>query len=111
VLANDLPALAHFSERDWAEIVFGTHSGMSQAEFLEFATKWLETAEHPKFKWLFTEMIYQPMFEVLGYPTAWHLVEVGNPMRSIASCAACHGALGVTFGAPGLRGQQRAYLE
>ena len=39
------------------------------------------------------------------------LVEVGSPMRSIASCAACHGPLGVTTGAPELRGQQRAYLE
>ena len=32
-------------------------------------------------------------------------------MRSIASCSACHGPLGVTTGAPELRGQQRAYLE
>lgn len=39
------------------------------------------------------------------------LVEVGSPMRSIASCAACHGPLGVTAGSPELRGQQRAYLE
>ena len=44
-------------------------------------------------------------------PAARHLVEVGNPMRNIASCAACHGPLGFTPGAPELRGQQRAYLE
>ena len=44
-------------------------------------------------------------------PAARRLVEVGNPMRSIASCAACHGPLGFTPGAPELRGQQRAYLE
>jgi cytochrome c553 len=43
--------------------------------------------------------------------TARNLIEVGSPMRSIASCAACHGPLGVTTGAPDLRGQQRAYLE
>lgn len=42
---------------------------------------------------------------------ARHLVEVGDPLRGIASCAACHGPLGVTQGAPELRGQQRAYLE
>ena len=42
---------------------------------------------------------------------ARNLIEVGSPMRSIASCAACHGPLGVTTGAPDLRGQQRAYLE
>lgn len=41
---------------------------------------------------------------------AWHLIEVGNPERGLAPCAACHGPLGITFGAPGLQGQQRAYL-
>ena len=39
------------------------------------------------------------------------LAEVGAPLRGIASCAACHGPLGQTPGAPGLHGQQRAYLE
>jgi cytochrome c553 len=45
------------------------------------------------------------------YPGARHLIEYGNPIRSIASCTACHGPLGLTPGAPGLQGQQRAYLE
>jgi cytochrome c553 len=44
-------------------------------------------------------------------PTARRLVETGSPLRGIAPCAACHGPLGLTPGAPGLRGQQRAYLE
>lgn len=39
------------------------------------------------------------------------LIEVGDPIRGIAPCASCHGPLGITPGAPGLRGQQRAYLE
>jgi cytochrome c553 len=39
------------------------------------------------------------------------LVAAGDPMRGIAPCAACHGPVGLTPGAPGLRGQQRAYLE
>ena len=42
---------------------------------------------------------------------ALHLVQVGSPLRGIAPCASCHGPLGLTQGAPGLRGQQRAYLE
>ncbi len=42
---------------------------------------------------------------------ARHLVQVGSPLRGIAPCAACHGPLGLTPGAPGLWGQQRAYLE
>jgi cytochrome c553 len=40
-----------------------------------------------------------------------HLIVAGDPMRGIAPCAACHGPVGLTPGAPGLRGQQRAYLE
>jgi cytochrome c553 len=44
--------------------------------------------------------------------TAVHrLIDVGDPLRGIAPCASCHGPLGITPGAPGLRGQQRAYLE
>ena len=46
-----------------------------------------------------------------AYPVARNLVELGSPMRSVASCAACHGPLGLTFDAPNLQGQQRAYLE
>jgi len=46
-----------------------------------------------------------------SYSIARRLVEYGNPMRNIASCAGCHGPMGFTPGAPGLEGQQRAYLE
>jgi hypothetical protein len=67
VLANDLPALAHFSERDWAEVIYVTHAGMSQETFLDIAAQWQATAKHPRFKRLYTELVYQPMIEVLEY--------------------------------------------
>jgi len=44
-------------------------------------------------------------------PVAQDLIQVGRPMRNIASCAACHGPMGLVTAAPELRGQQRAYLE
>lgn len=37
------------------------------------------------------------------------LIDVGNPMRGITACAACHRPLGLVPGAPTLQGQQRAY--
>ncbi len=40
---------------------------MSPAAFLEIVTQWLETAKHPRFKRLYTELVYQPMVEVLDY--------------------------------------------
>lgn len=67
VLAKDQAAIAKFSERDWAEIVFATHSGMSQADFQEIVSTWLATAKHPRFNRLYTELVYQPMREAMDY--------------------------------------------
>ena len=67
VLSNDPAALGKFTERDWAEIVFLTHAGMSEAEFLELVGQWLKTATHPRFRRLYTDLVYQPMREVMDY--------------------------------------------
>jgi phosphoglycolate phosphatase-like HAD superfamily hydrolase len=67
VLANDTAAMARFSERDWAEIVFVTHAGMGQAEFQDIVRQWLVTAMHPRFKRSYTDLVYQPMREVMDY--------------------------------------------
>jgi cytochrome c553 len=48
--------------------------------------------------------------EVADSP-ARRLIFAGSPLRNLAPCASCHGPLGVTFGAPALQGQQRAYFE
>jgi hypothetical protein len=65
VLGNDMGAIARFSERDWAEIVFLTHSGMSQAEFQNVVRQWLASARHPRFKRPYVELTYQPMREAM----------------------------------------------
>jgi hypothetical protein len=49
------------------EIVIATHSGMTTEEFDEAARDWLATARHPKTGKLFTEMVFQPMLELLAY--------------------------------------------
>jgi haloacid dehalogenase-like hydrolase len=64
-LSNDLAAVAHFAEGEWAEIIFGTHAGMSEAAFSEIASQWIAKAKHPRFKRLYTELVYQPMLEVM----------------------------------------------
>ena len=67
VLANDMAAIARFTERDWAEIVFLTHAGMSQEAFQDIARQWLATAKHKRFDRLYTELVYQPMREAMDY--------------------------------------------
>jgi hypothetical protein len=49
------------------KIVVATHSGMTSEEFNEIARDWLATARHPVTKRLYTEMVYQPMLELLAY--------------------------------------------
>jgi hypothetical protein len=49
------------------EIVMVTHAGMTTAEFEAIVKDWITTARHPTTKQPFTEMIYQPMLELLVY--------------------------------------------
>jgi phosphoglycolate phosphatase-like HAD superfamily hydrolase len=50
-----------------ARIIVATHSGMTTEEFEEIVKEWIATAKHPTTGRLFTEMIYQPMVELLAY--------------------------------------------
>ena len=44
-----------------------THSGMTSEEFETIVTDWLATARHPRFNRPYTELVYQPMVELMAY--------------------------------------------
>jgi len=67
VLDNDLEALAASGEKGLLEIVMATHAGMTTAEFEQIVRNWLATARHPRFKRPFTDLVFQPMLELLTY--------------------------------------------
>jgi haloacid dehalogenase-like hydrolase len=67
VLESDFKALAAQGEKAAVQLVAATHTGMSSEEFNRIATDWIARARHPKFKRPYTEMVYQPMLEVLAY--------------------------------------------
>jgi len=67
VLENDIEALAKSGEKGLLELVMATHAGISAEEFTKIATDWIKTAKHPKTGRPYTEMIYQPMLELLAY--------------------------------------------
>ena len=50
-----------------AEIVMVTHAGMTTEQFEGIVKDWIATARHPRTGNLFTEMVYQPMLELLAY--------------------------------------------
>ena len=67
VLAGDLKGVAVQGEKGIAQIVAVTHAGMTTAEFNTIVRNWITTARHPKTGRLYSEMVYQPMLEVLAY--------------------------------------------
>jgi len=67
ILGNDMKALAASGEKGAMEIIMTTHAGMTTGEFEKVVKDWLATAKHPRFKRPFTDLIYQPMLELLVY--------------------------------------------
>lgn len=67
ILAGDIKTAMATGIKGLAELGMATHSGMSTDEFVGLVRDWLAIARHPKFQRLFTEMIYQPMLEVLAF--------------------------------------------
>jgi phosphoserine phosphatase len=49
------------------EMAMATHAGMSTEEFGRMVSEWLDSARHPTTGRRYTEMVYQPMLEVLAY--------------------------------------------
>jgi hypothetical protein len=67
VLEGDMKTLAESGERGLVELVMVTHAGMTSNEFAKIVTDWLATARHPRFDRPYTELVYQPMLELLAY--------------------------------------------
>jgi hypothetical protein len=67
VLEGDMKTLAASGEKGLTELVMATHAGMTPAEFQTIVSDWLATAKHPRFKRGYTNLVYQPMLELLSY--------------------------------------------
>ncbi|MDF1632996.1 HAD family hydrolase [Mycoplana sp. MJR14] len=67
VLEGDMQALAAAGEKGLVDIITTTHAGMTVDEFQTIVTDWLEKARHPRFGRPYTELVYQPMLELLAY--------------------------------------------
>ncbi|WP_409999625.1 HAD family hydrolase [Rhizobium leguminosarum] len=67
VLEGDMKALAASGEKGLVELIMTTHAGMTTSDFQKIVTDWLASARHPKFKRPYTELVYQPMIELLAY--------------------------------------------
>jgi carbonic anhydrase/phosphoserine phosphatase len=67
VLKGDLKSALSSGEQGIVEMTMATHAGMTTEAFEEIVDQWINTAKHPKTGKLHTEMVYQPMLELLDY--------------------------------------------
>jgi phosphoserine phosphatase len=66
-LAGDLQNLAAGGMQSLLQLVTATHAHMTTEEFARTVTDWLAAAKHPRFNRPYTEVVYQPMLELLKY--------------------------------------------
>jgi phosphoglycolate phosphatase-like HAD superfamily hydrolase len=67
ILAGETKSLVAAGEKAFVDLVSTTHAGMTTDEFEDIVREWLKTARHPRFKRPYTDLVYQPMLELLAY--------------------------------------------
>lgn len=67
VLEGDIKAVAASGEHGLLQIVAASHAGLTTEEFGDIVDGWLASAQHPKMQRPYTELVYQPMIELLAY--------------------------------------------
>lgn len=67
LLKGDVKTALAGGEKMLLEIIMTTHAGMDSEQFDAIVREWVATAKHPKTGRLYTEMVYQPMLELLAY--------------------------------------------
>ena len=67
LLEGDTKTMAALGEKGLLPIMAATHAGMTVDDFTKTVQDWLGTARHPRFNLPYTDLVYQPMLELLAY--------------------------------------------
>lgn len=67
VLEEDQDALLAEGEEGLLKLLMASHAGMTTDEFADVVHNWLRTARHPRFERPYTELVFQPMQELLDF--------------------------------------------
>lgn len=67
ILEDDMETFASYGEHGILEVLMATHAGNTVEEFESIVEEWLSTARHPRFDRPYTELVFQPMLELLSY--------------------------------------------
>ncbi|MEZ0576173.1 HAD family hydrolase [Halodesulfovibrio aestuarii] len=67
VLEGNMSAVSSFGTKGFIKMIVTTHSGMTATEFTNEVNEWISKAKHPRFKCLYTNLVYQPQLELLTF--------------------------------------------
>jgi phosphoserine phosphatase len=67
VLKGDLESTLTLSNQEQMKMLLAAQAGTTSDEFSKIVGDWIATARHPQTGRLYTEMVYQPMVELLAY--------------------------------------------
>ena len=67
VLTEDAARIAALGEKELLQLIAASHAGLTTVEFGQIVLDWLATARRPRFKRPYTELVYQPMLELLAF--------------------------------------------
>jgi len=67
LLAGEVKGALAQGQKAMLEIVGATHAGMTTEEFRRAVVEWAGRAKHPRSGRLYTEMVFQPMLELLTH--------------------------------------------
>jgi phosphoserine phosphatase len=71
-LEGDMKTLGEAGMEGLMQLLMATHAGMTSEAFEQIAADWIGIARHPRFARPYTELVYQPMLELLDYLWANH---------------------------------------
>lgn len=67
VIEDDINNLMSSGSEGIGELFLVTHTGMPTTEFYKIGSDWFDSASHPKFNKPFTDLVFQPMLELMNY--------------------------------------------
>jgi phosphoglycolate phosphatase-like HAD superfamily hydrolase len=67
ILEGDLKTALSGGRKSLDAILTATNNGITTSQYDSMAAVWLATAKHPRFDRLYTDLVYEPMIELLNY--------------------------------------------
>ncbi|MGB7997761.1 MAG: HAD family hydrolase [Photobacterium halotolerans] len=67
ILKGDMEGVKKSGMEGLMKLVMVTHANMTTEQFSQSVEQWMQTAKHPVTNKPFTDMVYQPMLELLNY--------------------------------------------